>query len=591
VWLGGEDGVAALDPTTDRPAPVPAPAALAGRLIWALRCDQRGRLWAGTDSDGLLCVDPDSGAIQAHLTLARHVSVLCLEGERRLWAAFSGYGVVCLDIDTGAVLHRVGVAEGLPGADVQAVQLDAAGQLWIGTWGGWLARINPERGAVTDTRHLGDDGTPRPVSDLSLDASGLLWVSTYGGGLLCLDPARDGGTIVRALTVADGLPSDLLYACLVDPRRHIWLGTRHGVARYTLATGRCLTLGRSLGLPSEECNGHALCLDQRGHLWVGTVGSVGVVAAEKIAADVPPCPVHLTGLTVMGREREPAPDLEIEDSDYDLVFSYGAVTFTAAPQVVYRAQLVGLEEAWSPPTPQRVARYTNLRPGDYTFRVAARNWGGQWSAPVEASFRVVRNRQAQEMEVALERERIDKEVALATAAVFERLALQDGLTGLLNRRALDERLAQEVERARRHGHPLTVALGDIDHFKRINDTFGHQVGDEVLKAVARLCQATARGGDSVGRYGGEEIALLLPETTATEGVAVCERLRRAIAGHDWASLAPGLRVTISIGLSDRPDTPHPAALLADADAHLYRAKQSGRNRTCCANSSVHARLS
>ena len=190
--------------------------------------------------------------------------------------------------------------------------------------------------------------------------------------------------------------------------------------------------------------------------------------------------------------------------------------------------------------------------------------------------------QERALEEALERERIDKEVAQATAAVFERLALQDGLTGLLNRRALDERLAQEVERARRHGHPLTVALGDIDHFKRINDTYGHLGGDEALKAVARLCQATARGGDSVGRYGGEEIALLLPETTAEEGLAVCERLRRAIEDHDWASLAPGLRVTISIGLSDRPDAPHPAALLAAADAHLYQAKQGGRNRTCCA---------
>jgi len=228
----------------------------------------------------------------------------------------------------------------------------------------------------------------------------------------------------------------------------------------------------------------------------------------------------------------------------------------------------------------RFARYTNLRSGAYTFRVAARDWGGQWSAPVEASFRVVRNRAARAMEDALERERIDKEVALATAAVFERLALQDGLTDLLNRRALDERLAQEVEHVRLHGHPLTVALGDIDHFKRINDTYGRQIGDEVLKAVARLCHATARGGDSVGRYGGGEIALLLPETTATEGLAVCERLRRAIEDHDWASLAPGLRVTISIGLSDRPDAPHPAALLADADAHLYWAKQGGRNRTC-----------
>ncbi len=250
MWLGGEDGVAALDPMTDRPAPVPAPPALAGHLIWALHGDARGQLWVGTDSDGLLCVDPDSGAVRAHLTLARHVPVLCREDKRHLWAAFSGYGVVRLDIETGAVLQRVGVTEGLPGADVQGLQFDAAGHLWVGTWGGWLARIDPERGAVLDTRRLGGDATPHPISDLSLDAAGLLWVSTYGGGLLCLDP--ECGTIVRALTTRDGLPSDLLYACAVDRRGHIWMGTRRGVARYTPTTGRCLTLGRSLGRPARS---------------------------------------------------------------------------------------------------------------------------------------------------------------------------------------------------------------------------------------------------------------------------------------------------------------------------------------------------
>jgi len=306
------------------------------------------------------------------------------------------------------------------------------------------------------------------------------------------------------------------------------------------------------------------------------------VATERVSTDIPPCPVYLTGLTVMGAERALTPDLEIEDSDYDLLFSYGAVAFTGAAQVVYRARLEGLEAAWPAPTTQRTARYTNLRPGAYTFRVAARDWGGRWSAPVVVPFRVIRNRKAQEMDDALERERIDKEVALATAAVFERLALQDGLTGLLNRRALDERLAQEVERASRHGHPLTVALGDIDHFKRINDTYGHLTGDEVLKAVARLCQATARGEDSIGRYGGEEIAVILPETAATEGAAVYERLRRAIEDYDWASSPARLRVPQSNRLSGASNAPQPAALLAAADTQLYRAKQGGRNRVACA---------
>ncbi len=580
MWIASEQGIIAVDEGDAGPAAVPLlPDAVAGQMVWALRRDQRGRLWVGTDRAGVLCLDPATGTVLAHLATSSRVLALCLEGDRHLWVSVGGAGLLCVDVDTYRMVHRVGRAEGLPHEVVNGLHADGAGQLWAGTWSGEMALLDTRRGAVVATLTLNDAYAQRPVIDLTGDARrGCLWVATYGGGLVRVDPARRAVTGIT--TTREGAPSDILYSCLVDPHGDLWLGTPRGVARYTPDEGRWVVVGRGLGLPAEECNARALHLDGQARLWAGTVGGVGLVDTERVSAEVPPCPLYLTGLTIMGHDRALTPDLEIEDSDYDLVFAYGAIAFTAPHQVAYRVQLVGLEGDWSPPTPHRFARYTNLRPGAYTFRVAARDWGGRWSAPVEVPFRVIRNRQARELEETLERERIDKEVAQATAAVFERLALQDGLTGLLNRRALDERLAQEVERARRHGHPLTMALADVDHFKRINDTFGHQVGDEALKAVARLCQATVRGGDSVGRYGGEEIALVLPETTATEGVAVCERLRRIIEGHDWAALAPGLRVTISIGLSDRPDAPHPAALLADADAHLYQAKQSGRNRTC-----------
>jgi diguanylate cyclase (GGDEF)-like protein len=240
--------------------------------------------------------------------------------------------------------------------------------------------------------------------------------------------------------------------------------------------------------------------------------------------------------------------------------------------------------------------------------VAARNWGGQWSTPAELPFEVVRNRAQQEMAEAVERARIDREVALATAArlaelnrqledtdrlktqlitqirdqaaVFERLSQQDGLTGLLNRRALDERLAEEFARARQHQRPLSVVLADLDHFKRINDTYSHQVGDQVLKVVAQLGQEVVRQSDSLGRYGGEELMLVLPETTAAQAWALCERWRARIAAYDWAPIAAGLRVTLSCGLTDDMAVAHQERMVAHADQALYRAKHGGRNRTC-----------
>jgi len=616
MWVGTETGLGLLDSSGACALPLPLlPEDVARDTIWALCCDRLGQLWVGTDCAGLFCIDPDSGAVRAHIALAKQAPALYLVGERQLWASLIGYGLVCIDIETHAVIHRLGAADGLPQDNVQGLQLDAQGRLWAGTWSGWLACIDPARGVILTTLCLNDEQARRPVSDMCRDPTGMLWVSAYGGGLVCVDPARVA--LVRVLTTEDDLPSTLLYACRADDHGHIWAGTRRGVARYTPETGRCIVIGRSLGLPSEECNARGLYLDAHDHLWVGVVQGGAVIDTTRIVADVPPSQVHLTGFSVMGQDRPFGPGLEIEDSDYDLVFTYGAVTFAAAPQVAYRVQLVGLEDAWSAPTPYRFARYTNLRPGDYTFRVAARNWGGQWGAPVEVPFRIVRNRKAREMEDAPERERIDKEVYRATAgrlgdlngrlqelnrrleetdqlkttliqqtqeqaALFERLSLQDGLTGLLNRRALDARLAEECGRARRYGRALTVIMADLDHFKSINDTYGHQVGDQVLKTVAQLCQDIARSADSVGRYGGEEIAFLLPETATAEGLDVCERLRAAIADHDWARLADGLRVTISVGVAGASHASQPEALLAGADDALYRAKAEGRDRVVCA---------
>jgi diguanylate cyclase (GGDEF)-like protein len=167
------------------------------------------------------------------------------------------------------------------------------------------------------------------------------------------------------------------------------------------------------------------------------------------------------------------------------------------------------------------------------------------------------------------------------AAALERQTREDPLTGISNRRHLDAQLAAEWERAVRFGRALTVAMVDVDHFKRINDRFSHAVGDEVLRTVARILRDNTRGVDVVARYGGEEFCLILVETRADEAARLCERLRELIAGYEWASIRPGLSLTVSIGVAglhegaDAPD-----ALLAAADLRLYAAKHAGRNRVC-----------
>jgi len=168
-------------------------------------------------------------------------------------------------------------------------------------------------------------------------------------------------------------------------------------------------------------------------------------------------------------------------------------------------------------------------------------------------------------------------------ALLERLAEQsrtDALTGLANRRWLDERLADELQRSRRHQTPLAVAMCDLDFFKRINDRYGHAIGDEVLRRVAAILRERCRGTDLIARYGGEEFCIAFLEADAEHAARSCEALRAAVAAHDWAGVHPALEVTLSIGISDQRDQregPDPHKLLADADMHLYRAKRDGKN--------------
>lgn len=165
---------------------------------------------------------------------------------------------------------------------------------------------------------------------------------------------------------------------------------------------------------------------------------------------------------------------------------------------------------------------------------------------------------------------------------IERSALVDVLTGLSNRRWLEERLPRFIARHEHSGDPLSILVIDIDHFKRINDEFGHAAGDDALRAVGKTITACLRPTDFAARYGGEEMVVLLPDTTTDGAIAAAERLRRVIAGapqivHDGRTLPV---ITVSIGVTESTEGDTATTLVARADSGLYRAKAEGRNRVC-----------
>ena len=160
-----------------------------------------------------------------------------------------------------------------------------------------------------------------------------------------------------------------------------------------------------------------------------------------------------------------------------------------------------------------------------------------------------------------------------------RMTICDGLTGLANVRHLDEFLEREFARSRRHGRDLCVLMMDLDHFKSINDEYGHLTGDFVLRELAILLAQRVRREELLARYGGEEFVLVLPETRLDGAQAYAEALRKMIEEHDFRFEGQHLQVTVSIGVAAfDPDMVRPTDLVAAADEMLYEAKNSGRNR-------------
>jgi diguanylate cyclase (GGDEF)-like protein len=213
------------------------------------------------------------------------------------------------------------------------------------------------------------------------------------------------------------------------------------------------------------------------------------------------------------------------------------------------------------------------------------------------------NRRLQSLRVTFQIEQAEKEreiyrlknVALAQANeqlhnaneekshLLEQLARQaqeDALTGLYNRRYFDARMELEFHHAQTLGVPLSVMMCDIDNFKSINDTYSHQMGDTVLTKVAELFRKGLRETDVLARYGGEEFILLMPTATMDHAVKLCERLRYSIETYAWHELHPNLKVTLSLGVANDASCSNHEKLIGQADAKLYQAKRSGKNKVC-----------
>lgn len=658
LWIGLLDaGVVQLRNT--KFAVYGKPEGLPGNYVGNVLQAHDGSMWVGTDSNGVNHLLPGGNVEVWDKSKGLPDDTVISMAQTRddsLWVGFR----------RGALVHiahgKVSVYRDpqAPVASLNALFEDREGRLWLGFYGKGIAQF--EHGTfrhITDSGHVygiaqSPDGAFWFVSDgegvrrefhgqntsftsanglpsnhvmcVYTDRDGDVWVGTASGGL-----TRIRGNEVVSWTPENGLPDSTVGSIIEDNQGYLWLGTDSGIVRVSKqelnqsASSRVRSIhpvlyGSADGLRSRETvYGSMPCSwkDRDGRLWFATIMGVAAVDPAHIPVNSVPPPVWIERVTLDSHVVPLGDDLRLGPSSGNLELVYTANSFVAPQQVHFRYRLVGFDHDWVSAGSRRIAWYTNVPPGRYTFEVQAANNDGVWN-PTGASLRIqlrpplsrtpvayvlysiigllvgwavtairMRNFTQREKElsrvVAIRTSQLEKEKAAleATRRELDFRATHDSLTGLLNRAAVLERLREELSRAVREHAPLSVIIADLDHFKNINDTYGHLAGDDVIREASLRFRAALRDYDVVGRYGGEEFLILLPHWDASASPERINALLNILRATPFSVGEREIRVTTSMGVASfYPDleAPDVRSILSRADTALYVAKNQGRNQ-------------
>jgi diguanylate cyclase (GGDEF)-like protein len=611
IWVGTmTGGINVIDPSTGaiehlRHDPNDA-SSVGGDGIMAMLEDSSGFVWVGTFGAGVSRFDPRTGAF-------------------RRFAPSEEAG------------------RGPSGDRVTSFAEDVTGRIWIGTDGGGLNLFDPRTEQFHYLRHDPADAdtlSADTVYAINIDPTGTVWVGTRGGGLDrvvggALDPER---IRFENLSEADGLPNDVVYGVEFDNTGRLWLSTNFGLGRFNPLDGSIRKLHRTDGLQSEEFNFGAHYRSPSGELFFGGHNGFNAFRPEALkASDAIPA-IALAGY-LGSRER-----LRSDDGSFDLSsglglsyrddvvsFEVAALDYAAPEHNRYMYKLEGLDRDWNDLGTNRHIAFTDLDHGNYVLRVKAASSDGVWNdagialplsvapAPWETWWAYLgyvatavliaaalyfghRRKIQREEEYS---QRLEIEVRQRTEKLIEtnnRLheanralqesSLSDPLTGLRNRRFVLEEVSRDLDVIRRRLEDeaggvdprnvaaLTFMMIDLDHFKPINDTYGHAAGDRMLIEVRDVLLKTCRRSDFVIRWGGDEFVVIAKQAKPGESEALAERIRRDIANHQF-KVGDGqiVRTTCSIGFAayplfkSRSDETNLDQIINLADNLMYESKK------------------
>lgn len=616
LWLGLEQQVLSFQLQSRQWQQHSFPADSQVSLVTGLTVDTSGQTWAATNA-GLFRLDGKKGFIKENrpfsaLDNSVDISLMSLshspDGTLNIGSWQRG-----LIRWQPAIPEQPGQQYAIAKHQSDGVQQSAVapdGVIWLVSTSSGLYRFDPKDESIEHYSIADNSAVVLPSNNLpcvTAVATDQIWLCS-DKGLIKLDPQRQ--TLTR-WTTADGLPDQRVIAVAVHSADSIWLSTRRGLAQLQLQQPQIRSFVEQDGIPSLLLEPRALTADQNGQFFIGTGRGVLNFEPRQLQPTAKTAPLVFTSIQLdqqrwWQQHSSATKPLLIPANHKQFTVQFSLLDFAHSQHHQYRYRLRGLDDAWSHQAHQNSASFHHLPAGLYQLEIevmsasnpppplqlfikVARPW---WMYKLVWFFAalcllvlvalLIRFRLRRLQVIAA---RLNAQVAARTAelaAANQQLAQQartDFLTKLPNRLAFTEQY-QLIQRQRsRHAAPLALAMIDIDFFKKINDNYGHEAGDLVLSTVATTLQQRLRKQDVLARFGGEEFVLLLPDTSASGAVSICEMLRLAVAEQQIHYQQQLLSVTATFGVVELELRPELLSYWQNAaDEALYYGKKQGRNQ-------------
>jgi len=563
--------------------------------VHGLLFDPDGNLWIGSETNGAALLNRQSNQLkwfgEAQGLLGKQAYTFCYDASGRLWVATEKGLFVAQP-----PYERFSREEELPPSRIWALLQGSDGTLWAGGPEGLFARI-----AGHWKRFLQSDGlSDQSVLSLGAGVDGVIWVGYQFGAGIDRVRLRSGKLIVEKSVQRPGMEGRV-YFLGMDNANKLWAGTEQGVDVWN--GSRWSHYDMSDGMAWNDCNLNAFFAAADGSVWIGTGGGLSHFRSRPIGAPPSPLQVVFTKLLTGQKDVSGLAELPSQAPGNSLTVKYSALNASRPNGVTFRYRLLGANSNWSETT-HRELQFAQLAPGNYRLQVEASEGDQVWSgrtadfafrvprpwystfwflglcalAPLVPAWIVIRWRTAR-----LEKEKLEFERQKAVQAEITKLAFYDPLTLLPNRRLLMERLEESLAACARSDQLCALLFVDLDNFKALNDTLGHQTGDLLLQEVAHRLTSTIRGNETVARWGGDEFAVILRESDLmTERVAVraetvARRILDLVRQPYLLDHHPCLSAS-SVGITVFGDHPISVSdILKQADIAMYQAKGAGRN--------------